>query len=198
MAVQVQVIGVDEVREMLDIMPEVLFDNTKKAFSKNVLTIQRNITKPMKTGVNGLQSRTGNLAKSIKPKVYGKNLKDLGASVTTDSVYAPIHEKGGDIIAKNAYLNLQGGPFLNIPAKANMTAAGIMRESAMVVFNTGGYIIKINAPKARYAVLKAGKVMFWLVKQVTIKPTLKMIKSAEDEVPTLLSSLNTVIFEGLE
>lgn len=193
----VAVVGIDEVVTLLKDMPEELFKNSKKEIARSTFNTQAAITKPMKVGANGLQSRTGNLARSIQTSVTGTKLEDLRGRVFTDSLYAPIHEKGGLITAKRAYKGLAGGPFLNIPADANKTPAGVMRETARTVFATGGYIIKINAAKARYAVIKNGKVMFWLVKSVRIKASLNMVKSAEDEVPTLLSNLNNVLLQGL-
>jgi len=190
-------IGVDEVRNLLQGFPKHLFDKAKKEVSRSVFNVQKAIVSPMKTGANDLQSRTGNLARSIKTRVIGTSLKTLSGKVDTESIYAPIHEIGGTITAKKAYSNLQGGPFLNIPSSQNKTAAGVMRKSATVVFSEGGYIIPINAPKARYAVMLGGIPMFWLVKSVYIKARLKMMKSASDEVPTLLSNINNILLEGL-
>ena len=196
--VTTQVIGVDEVKNLLDELPEALFTNTRKEISRSLFNIQSGITKPMKSGVYGLQSRTGNLARSIQTKLEGKTLETLQGSVFTNSLYAPIHELGGTVTAKKAYTKLRGGPFLNIPAAANKTPVGITRLTAGSVFAQGGYIIPIKAPKAKYAVMLNGKPMFWLVKQVTISPTLRMEKTAEDEIPTLLSNLNKLLFEGLD
>lgn len=194
----VEVKGVDEVVELLNALPEHLFKEARKQVAKSTINTQTVILEPLSFGTDGLQSRTGALARSIRTSITGTQLKDIRGRVFTDVIYAPIHEKGGTVTAKNAYKSLPGGPFLNIPADANKTPAGIMRETAKVVFNTGGFIVKIKAAKAKYAVIKNGRVMFWLVKSVTIKATLGMVKAAEDEVPTLLSNLNKVLLDGLE
>jgi hypothetical protein len=65
------------------------------------------------------------------------------------------------------------------------------------VFKSGGYIIPISAPKIKYAVMLNGVAMFWLVKSVDIKARLNMIKTSFDEVPTLLSNLNSVLLDDL-
>lgn len=195
--ITVDVVGTDEVLKLLNEIPDHLYDETKKEVSRSVFNVQGAITQPMKTGVYGLQSRTGNLARSITPEVSGKTLDKLKGTISTESIYAPIHELGGKITANNAYKRLEGGPFLNIPASANRTPVGVTRMSSTAVFAQGGYIVKIKAPRARYAVMLNGKAMFWLVKDVTIKPTLRMQISADEEVPTLLSNLNKVLLKGL-
>ena len=197
MAVTTRIVGLDEVKELLEQLPEDLFLNAKQAFRKTLFEVQSDITTPMSGGANGLQSRTGNLARSVQVSLSGTKLDTLRSSVFTDSPYAPIHEKGGTIHAKNAYKGLAGGPFLNIPSDANKTPAGVQRMSATQVFNAGGYIVKISSAKARYMVILDGRPMFWLVNQVTIKARFKMIKTAEDGVPTLLSRLNDVLLEGV-
>lgn len=195
--IDVKVVGMDEVIGLLGDMPKQLFTKAKQQIAKSTFNTQRSITQPMKSGIKGIQSRTGALARSIQTTVTSNTLDDIRGRVFTKSIYAPIHEIGGIVRAKRAYLGLEGGPFLNIPASANKTASGVMRESARTVFATGGYIIKINAAKAKYAVIKNGSVMFWLVKSVRIKARLNMIKSGEDEIPTLLSNLNDVLLQGL-
>jgi hypothetical protein len=112
-----QVAGLNEVRELLDELPEHLYDKTKKEFARSVFNVQQNITAPMKTGQNGLQSRSGNLARSIKFLVTGKTLDALKGRVYTKSIYAPLHEEGDIVNAKRAYKFLPGGPYLNIPSK---------------------------------------------------------------------------------
>jgi len=196
MAVTANVEGNLEVEALLNSLPSDMFANTKKTLSKSLFNIQKTVTGRLKSGP--MYSRTGALARSIKFRTSGTRIEDLFGVVFTDSVYAPIHETGGEIVAKRAYAGLQGGPFLNIPAIGNKTAAGVMRENARSVFSTGGYIVKINAAKAKYMIVKNGVPMFWLVKQVTIPARLEMLKSANDEVPTFLSNMNTVLLDGVQ
>lgn len=193
----VEVIGISEVHELLKTMPEHVYRQAKTEISRSVFDIQKDIVTPMRTGRLGLQSRTGNLARSIQFSISGTQLDTLQGKVFTKSIYAPIHETGGLISAKRAYTRLPGGPYLNIPAGANKTPAGIMRKTATTVFSQGGYIIPISAPRAKYAVMLNGTPMFWLVKSVNIRARLKMIETATDEVPTLLSNLNDVLLQNL-
>jgi len=191
------VIDSAEVTDFLKDFPEQLFSNAKREFSRSVFNVQSNITRPMRSGMKGLQSRSGNLARSIQAFVEGDKLDKLTGFVNTDSIYAPIHETGGTITAKNAYLNLPGGPYLNIPSSLNKTPAGITRFTAAVAFSQGAYIIPINAPKAKYAVMLDGNPLFWLVSSVNIKPTLGMVQTGEDEIPTLLSNLNQTLLDNM-
>ena len=82
---------------------------------------------------------------------------------------------------------------MNIPSDANKTNVGVQRMSARSVFEQGGYIVPLKSPTARYAVFLDDVPMFWLVKSVTIPPRLEMHKSTEDEIPTLLSNLSSIL-----
>lgn len=203
MGVDIQIVGVDVLRKLLDDMPEELFENTKKQFNKSGLNIHRDITTPMKTGENGLQSRTGNLARSIKHNLSGNNLGTLGMEVFTKSIYSRIHEKGGTIRGKNKFLGLGRGPLLSIPTSVNKTAAGVTRMSPSAVFSAGGYIgmAYVFIPKQglqnRLSIILNDEAMYTFAKQVTIKPTLNMVNTSVGELPTLLSNLNKTMFEGL-
>jgi len=198
--IRAEVTGVEEVNEMLNDLPEYLFEVAKKEIQRATLSAQKKTVQPLSKGVNGLQSRSGNLARSIQTEIKGSNLGTLRGYLFTKSPYAPVHEYGAEgnnaIKAKNAYTSLPGGPFLNIPSSNNKTGAGITRLTARDVFSQGGYIIKINAPKAQYAVMLGDKAMFWLVKSVEIKARLNMNKTAVDEVPTLLSNLDKDLLIG--
>jgi len=194
---QVTVNGIEELESLLNVMPAEVFKNAKKAFSKNAFAVQKKIIGRLKNGP--MYSRTGALAKSIKPKTTGTSIESLYSAVYTDSIYAGIHETGGTINAKNAYTGLSGGPYLNIPSSFNKTAAGVMRENARSVFQNGGYIRRKRSGKAPFMVMgKDGTPMFWLVKSVDIPARLEFVKTATDEVPTLLSNLNKVLLDGLD
>ncbi len=193
--VTTEVVGLSAVNDLLSDIPEELFKNSKKEISRSVLNVQKGITKPMRTGQFGLQSRTGNLAKSIQTKVTGTTLRTLGGTVFTNSIYAQPHELGLKITAKNAYKGVPGGPYLNIPLSANKTPAGIMRETPRTVFLTGGFIVRSR--NGNWLVMKNNRAMFVLKQSVQLKKTLGMVNEGEDEVPTLLSNLNNVLLEGL-
>lgn len=188
----VTISGLEEVRSYLNSLPEKLFDKTKEVFRERTLAAHREVSNNL-TG-SPLKSRTGLLLKSIRPTVSGKSLESLKAGVFaarfqggTEVVYAPIHEYGGTVTAKNAYKRVQGGPYLNIPAKANQTAAGVMRKPPGEVFSEGGYIAKMRS--GNHGVFLDGRLMFSLVKSVDIKARLGMRDAMADEIPTLISQL---------
>lgn len=194
-----EVVGADDVIDMLNSMPEHLFQQAKREIQKSTFEAQSRITLPLSIGRYGLQNRSSNLSKSIQTSVTGTKLSTLRGSVFTKSIYAPIHEVGGTVNAKNAYLFLEGGPYLNIPSSENQTPERrLTRLTATEVFNQGGYIVKINAPRAEYMLALNGVAMFWLVKSVELKARLRMVSTATEEIPTLLSNLNKVMLDGLE
>jgi phage gpG-like protein len=194
--IDVELEGVDEVNDLLSRIPKENFDATKAVFKDSITNIHKEVTDRIRFGP--LNSRTGQLARSMTTSVEGSSMRNISARVYTKSPYAPIQELGGTVRAKRAYKGLKGGPYLNIPASANKTSAGVMRSPASSVFSQGGYIVPITSPRARYAVMLNGVPMFWLVKDVKIPPRLGLIKATEDEVPTLLSSLDQVLQEGYE
>jgi len=185
------------IKRYLYIMPESMFKDARKVFSTAVFKADKKIKDNATTE---LKVRTGALRRSIVSVVSGNDLDTLQASVGSASkvggvelVYAPIHEYGGTIKAKKAYKKVPGGPYLNIPMSANKTPAGVTRLQAREVFNQGGRVIKTK--NGKYGVLLNGQMMFILKKQVVIPARLGMIKAAENEVPTILSSLVNLIGE---
>ena len=192
MVQNVEVIGLDEVNQMLNRIPFWEFEAAKKAIAKATLEVQTRVKSNFNSG--GLNSRTGRLRRSIQTSMTGSAMSTISGRVYSDMVYAPIQEKGGTIKAKDKYLRVPGGPYLNIPLSSNKTAAGVMRMGAREVFAGGGFIIK--SKKGNYLVMSgAGQPMFVLKKQVTIPARLGMMKASEDSIPTLLSELSRVLFE---
>lgn len=192
MAESVQIVGLDEVRDLLKAIPENSFDSAKESIGKSILNIHTEVS----SYSGGLNNRTGRLKRSLKTELKGENLDDLRGAVFTKTKYAPIQEVGGKISAKDKYVNVPGGPYLNIPLSANKTPAGVMRQNAGEVFNGGGYIVKSKTGK--YIVMSVNnQPMFVLVKSVIIPPRLGMQKAADDEIPTLLGNLNSILLEGL-
>lgn len=205
MSASVKITGADELQRFLQQLPDGMFSATKTAFSRAVINAQNKITSRIQNG-SPLYRRTGNLARSIQFAVEGTELKDLTASVFSAStvggvpvVYAPIQELGGAVKAKNKYVRVPGGPYLNIPTAENKTASGVQRLSAREVFATGGKIIKSKAGK--YVVL--GKTqsgfapMFVLAKSVIIPPRLGMVAAANEQVSTLIDDLDTLLQAAL-
>ena len=188
----INVEGAEEINHWLKSLPEEMCENAKKIIQE-VLFMAENEVKDNAT--NKLKVRTGSLRRSIRSGVEGNTLDTLRGSLyakSTDGgqtiVYAPLHEYGGVVKAKNAYKGVQGGPYLNIPAPANLTPAGVMRKPAKFVFDSGGYI-----PRGKRVVMLNGQVMFYLVKSVTIKPRLGMHDAADKYVETMLSKLQNII-----
>lgn len=191
--INVELVGMDELQAFIQQLPRRQFDLARVEFGAAASRVHRKVSERVRDGAGDtLHSRSGQLRRSLQHRVYGKNLKTLGSLVLADSSfapYAPTHEFGALITAKRAYRGLAGGPYLNIPAAANKTPAGVQRRSARDVFAAGGYIIPINGAKARYAVKLGTEVMFWLVKSVKIPARLQLHKTGKDEIPTLLSNL---------
>ena len=182
----VTTINLRETVQFLEAIPANTFKTAKREIAKSLLAADEDI----KTNTD-LMRRTGQLFDSIQTRVEGTNLQNLEASIFTDSIYATTHEHGATIKAKDKYMGVPGGPFLNIPGKANLTPAGIMRKNAKAVFDEGGHIIGRTVHNADYTML-----MFYLVKQVKIPARLHMVKSAEDQIPTMLSRIADQIGEG--
>lgn len=190
MAIEVQLAGVEELNTLVREMPAHAYTGARQVFADAVFRTHRKILQYD----GGLMNRTGALRRSMKTRVMGSNLNTLKGFVWTTSLYAPLQEKGGTIVAKNAYRNVPGGPYLNIPLNDNRTARGVMRESARDVFAGGGTIFKSRSGKW---FVKSGtdKLMFILVKQVDVPARLGMIDAAEDEIPTMISELNNIRLE---
>ena len=186
--IEAKAINLKEVVKYFDTLPEDTFDIAKKEMSTALFKADKKIKIR-----RSLKKRTGALMKSIQVRVQGTNLKNLQASIYTTSVYAPVHEYGATIKAKNAYKNVPGGPYLNIPTDANKTAAGVMRKSATQVFAAGGFIVKFKSGK--YGLMLNGEVVFTFHKLVHIPARLKMIKTTEDQIPTMLSRIADQIGE---
>lgn len=195
MTITVETEGVEEVTRLLNTLPEWTYTGVKKALSEYVFSVDAKMKQSLTN--QDLHVRTGALRRSFNVSVTGTTLDSLQASNYTDSKYAPIHQYGGTITAQNAYLGLPGGPYLNIPADANKTPSGVTRMSAGQVFASGGHIVKITAPKARYMVMLQGQPMYWLVKSVNIPKRMKFEETATGGIPTLLSRMmDAAIAEG--
>jgi phage gpG-like protein len=196
----IQIEGQDELNRFIRQLPETMFENAKTAFARAVLKAHEVVrTENFTSGNTGyssnkLNSRTGDLSRSIRTQVKGSNLESLAASIYTNSVYAPIHEIGGTIRAKNKYVRVPGGPYLNIPLSANKTAAGVMRRSAREVFSAGGYIIRSQS--GNWIVMSVNSTpMFVLKKAVYIRPRLGMVKASEDRINEIMDYLDNASLE---
>ncbi len=198
MAESVEVRGLNEVQSLLKRLPKDIADDAYEVIKGSVLRVDKKVKANFGTGPNQLKSRTGALRRSLTVTLNkSDDLQKIGGGISTNSIYAPIQENGGVVEAKNKYLNVPGGPYLNIPLSANMTLAGVMRHSARDVFNSGGYISRSR--KGNWLVFSgAGVPMFVLKKSVTIPARLGMVEAAENEVPTLLSRLNSLLDDTLE
>jgi phage gpG-like protein len=190
----VSIRGLDDVLNMLEKLEKTSANKSVDEIKKFTFDAKRKVSERITDGSNGsLKSRTGELRRSIRTQNTGKHLSSMKASIYTVSKYAKIHEEGGTIKAKRAFKKLSGGPFLAIPSNENKTPSGVTRETPREVFNSGGYTVPINGRKAKHAMFKNGKPMFWLVKEVKIPARLKMRETIEDEVPTLLSRLSDLL-----
>jgi len=186
------------VPEYFERLPESTYKQAREVFAKSVLAADRKVKR---NATDLIKVRTGRLRRSIRHSVSGMDLATLRASVFSGHdgggktvIYAPIHEFGGTVKAKNAYLRVPGGPYLNVPIGENLTAAGVMRLSAQMVFAQGGYIWRAKKGK-RWLVMLGGEPMFVLIKQTKIKAQLGMRKAADDEVDVILAGLKKVLGE---
>jgi phage gpG-like protein len=180
-SIDATVVNLKEVTEYIKSIPAESFDIFKEELAKTLLSADADVKKN-----TDIETRSGKLMQSITTELTGTDFSNLKASIYTNCIYAPIHEYGGTVRAKKAYLKVPGGPYLNIPTNENKTPAGVMRLGAKEVFNRGGYIAKAGK---HYGVFLNGQMMFTLVSSVTVPPRLHMITSVEGEIPTFLSRM---------
>ena len=203
MADPVEVVGMDELLDYVDELPDRMLSTAKTQYRLAAQRASNAVKDRITDGAGGtLTSRTGQLRRSIQYDVYGGTLDTLGASVFSAEAfasYAPVHELGATIRAKKAYARLPGGPYLHFPIGQNLTPKGAQRMSGAEVFARGAYVAKNKENKRfPYRVVLNEKLMFLLVKQVTIEPRLKMVKTVSDEIPTLLSALKDAAQEAID
>lgn len=207
MALTLEVRGSDELATLLAGLPRHVYDKAKKAFTEAATKAHKE-TMDRVSGGQPLNRRTGALARSLNYEVNGngESINSLNASVYSGVavgekpvIYAPVHEIGATIKAKDKYLWVKGGPYLNIPTPANLTAAGVTRMSARDVFANGGYVAG-RAVFLRTVKLDVDAVpiikdtaMFSLVKQVTIPARLGMRDTVTKHADTLLENLGDML-----
>lgn len=195
--------GIDELRSELQSIPPTLFKESKLIFADTGFRAQTAVIRGIGSGP--LYRRTGALARSIRTETTGTDLSTLSTSVFSQNpggdksvVYAPVHELGDTIRAKDKYLRVPGGPYLNIPLDANKTAAGVTRRSARTAFAEGATLLRSKRGNwlvvDQRATKRGTKIvpLFALVKQVTIPARLGMRDTVSDFVPLMLERLRTV------
>jgi len=182
----IQIIGLDKLLEFLRDLPEHSYSVIRKGVEKTTANIEKGL-KQNTTSI--LQKRTGALHDSIGRDLQGTDLKTLTGQVWIGTHYAKTHEFGATIKAKNKYMGVPSGPYLNIPIpNFNLDGNGIMKQSAREVFSGGGYIQK--SKNNNWIVFSFdGKPMFVLKKQVKIKPRLGMFKLLKTSLPTLMADI---------
>ena len=192
--------GLEAVNQLLADLPEESFEVAQRAMRRAAFRGQRRIQGRFESNPEtSLRNRTGNLQRSIRSSVRGNSLASLSAEVFTDSIYAPIHETGGVIKARNAFRSLDGGPFLAIPSEQNQTEAGVTRYSVRDAFTLGGFLRRIRIPnRAQYFIAdgELGDPLFWLVPSVEIPARLRMTQTVVDQIPSLINELNAELLGG--
>jgi len=177
--------GISSVIRVLTETPETTYRRSRVAFNRAVVKAHREVGRNFR---GALKSRTGQLRRSISFEVTGDSLATLSGNISSNSIYAPIHEYGGTIKAKDKYTGLDGKPYLNIPLDANKTAAGVMRLSAYQVFEGGGFIIK--SKRGKWLVMSGeGVPMFVLIEQVHITARLGMRDAMANATDELIKEL---------
>jgi hypothetical protein len=202
----VQFKGTREVESLLEKLPKSTFEQTKEAFGVATKETHRLVQQKFTAGP--LHVRTGEGKRSFKYQLTGTSLENLIASVYSGAVggsilvYIPVHEFGAmgekRIKAKRAYSKVPGGPYLNIPMPANLTAkAGVARYNAYEVFRAGGYLAKVGGAAQKWFVMsKDGVPMFKLQKYVEIKPRLGFFDIADDQTKQLIGTLEQQLPEA--
>lgn len=193
----VRALNLAEVMDYLDDFPEETFEDAKLVFRKAVLAADAEVKGNLRSK---LKSRSGTLRRSLGVSVTGTNLANIKASTFGRSSvqgepvpYTLTQEYGATIKAKKAYRKVPGGPYLNIPLRANKDASGVTRLNARQVFDQGGYLLRGTLG---WAVMSGDdKAMFILVKKVTIPARLGMRDAADNQIPTILSQLQHLIGE---
>jgi phage gpG-like protein len=175
------------VKNYLKTLPEESFPEVEKVFKKNVEEAYDKIIK--RTSGNPIKRRSGKLQDSIKWRVTGTTLSNIRGSLTTTSPYAQIHEFGGTIRAKNKYLWLRGGPYMNIPTTNNTGPDGKAKISSTALFSTGG---RVKAGNNGFGIYRGNTKMFHLAKSVSIKKRLGFRDTANDQLKILMEDLKKV------
>lgn len=192
----IRVSGDAQLREELRKLPASLFEAAKTEITRATLDTQTGVLSRLRGGP--LYTRTGNLARSIRTEVKGNTLDTLQASVYSSAgtaaipvVYAPIHEFGGTVYAKQRYRKVPGGPYLNIPLPANKTAAGVTRQTAKQVFSSGGFIRRSRLGNYLIFGKSSGvtQPLFALKRSVRIPARLGMLDTATVETKNLIDRL---------
>ncbi len=195
-----EIIGLGELGDYIRTLPRDTFKIAKRQVAKSVFIVQKevlnNFTVSSGPSVDRLHSRSGALKRSIKSDVVGSSLNELAGSVFSDIIYSKVQEEGDIIKARNKYVNVPGGPYLNIPLSANKTAAGVTRFGAREVFRLGGFIVK--SKKGNWLVMdRTGVPMFVLKKSVEIPARLGMEDSMKKEINPFLKRLDSDIDKRL-
>lgn len=179
------------------------YSQLKPVLSKTVFWTHTNFVLNATTKIH---VRTGNLRRSFSFNISGNTLESLKGEAYQDTlkgkvslgsevVYAPVHEFGKTIKAKNKYKRVEGGAYLNIPLPPNKTASGVTRRTARQVFNDGGYIAK--SAKGKWLVFNSRNLpMFVLKKQVKIPKRLglrKIMKQSYDELDKNIKAIKELI-----
>lgn len=191
-----KITGISEVTTLLSALPDVLFSDAKREIGVAVSNTHRIVSDRIIQGKGPLNSRTGALKRSLQIRVTGETLSTLSGSVFTDCIYAPVHEEGAVIVAKDKYKRVPGGPYLNIPLEDNLTKAGVMRYSAKDVFKTQKGFIYKDATSGKHFVAGNKGVMFVLVKKVVIPARLRMVATGDFEMAELMVRLRNLALEG--
>jgi phage gpG-like protein len=188
---RVTITGLNELKEFFQTAPDEIFEDAKFVYVKSLINIQRRI----QSNLSGspMKSRSGALRDSIKYEITGNTLKTLIGSVYSRSPYARIHERGGKISARNKYMWLRSGPYMNIPTDNNRGANGKARITSSQLFASKG---RVQGGAQGWGLYLGGTKMFHLARSVRIKPKLGAAKAAEAEVPTLLANLKQLLLEG--
>lgn len=191
MAIQLRFTSYNVVKQFLKELPDDCYTDARRAFEE--VGIQAHTAIRARANGLGVKRRSGELYNSIKFSVRGNDLNTLKMSISTNNPYAAVHETGETIKAKNKYLWLRGGPYMNIPTTANTRNDGTAVQNATALFNSGA---RVKSGGSGFGIYKGQTKMMHLAKSVTIPARLKFRETGQDYFPILLSRLEEIFLKS--
>lgn len=191
MPIQLRFTSYNVIKQFLKELPDDAYNDARKVFEE----VGEDVYKAIQDRADGkgVRRRSGSLYNSIRFNIGGTDLKSLRMSITTNSPYAAAHEEGATIRAKNKYMWLRGGPYMNIPTAANTRSDGRPISDARTLFNTGA---RIKSGNTGFGIYSGATKMMHLAKVVKIPARLRFRETGVDYFPTLLSRLEEVFLKS--
>jgi hypothetical protein len=175
------------VKQYLRELPEDVFVEAKQAFSDTINEAYSEMDQRLSG--KALKQRSGSLRKTLTKKVSGDSLKTLKGSLSI-SGNAKVHEYGQRIQARNKYLWLRGGPYMNFPTAVNYGANGKPLRDARNLFSSGAVVKSGGQGMGLYL---GGVKMMHLARTVNIPARLKFRDTTNKYIPVLIGRLEKLL-----